>query len=235
MRRYSLKILLFSFFLLRGTSLYAQDILVISTMAKTGATEPVSMILRQAYQQIGIEIQIRQAPGKRSLFNANSGKADGEAYRIIGLESNFSNLVRVDVPVREENMYFYVKKGGEFDVTGWENFPGNLTLGYIRGTYFVERAAIVHHIKVQPSSHYEHLLKQLNANRNDVIIMSNQGEPLIRKLNLNENIIRLEPPAHSFALYHYLHKRNINVIPKITESLKQMQTSGQIQKINDEN
>ncbi|WED25259.1 transporter substrate-binding domain-containing protein [Vibrio sp. DW001] len=217
-----------------GTPVCAQEKLIFSAMTNIGAVVPVSLVLHQAYRQVKIDIEIKEIPGKRSLFYANSGETDGEVYRVEGIESKYPNLIRIDVPIRTEKMYLFVKKGNEFSVKNWEDFPENHTLGYIRGTYFIENAVSIYRIKIQPSSSYENLIRQLDANRNSVIIMGIKGERLIERLQLKD-IVRLDPPFHTLELYHYLHKRHAHLVSKITYVLQQMKNSGEIEKINHDN
>ncbi len=51
--------------------------------------------------------------------------------------------------------------------------------------------------------------------------LKNSGED-IRK------IVMLEPQIFPIKLYHYLHKKNENLIPKITTSLQEMEKEGVI-------
>ncbi len=57
--------------------------------------EPVARLLKEVYRQLGHEIELVIRPAKRSLMEVNSGLSDAELVRVIGAESEYSNLVRV--------------------------------------------------------------------------------------------------------------------------------------------
>ena len=59
---------------------------------KIGALEgsansiPVELILREAYNQLGIDLEVSYFPARRSLQLANKGQFDGELQRVDGLD-----------------------------------------------------------------------------------------------------------------------------------------------------
>ena len=44
----------------------------------------------------------------------------------------------------------------------------------------------------------------------------------------------IEPPIDKFKIYHYLHKANKSLIPKLTKTLEEMKASGDVKKIVEE-
>lgn len=56
---------------------------------------------------------------------------------------------------------------------------------------------------------------------------------LIKKHNI-QGISMLSPPLMQINLFHYLHKKNQSLIPRITVILEKMEKEGQIEKIREQ-
>ena len=76
---------------------FAQDNLVITGVQNMYLTKISEPILREAYQQLGIQITVKLAPGERALNEANSGRWDGDLNRKAGLEKKYRNLIMIPV------------------------------------------------------------------------------------------------------------------------------------------
>ena len=83
-----------------GIGTAAPDKLVLANGNLTDAAAAVSIpILTEAYQRLGIKLEVQPFPFGRSLLLANEGSVDGELYRIAGIQTEYKNLVMVDVPI----------------------------------------------------------------------------------------------------------------------------------------
>ena len=80
-----------------------------STLTGMYVANICSEVLVEAYQNIGITIEIEQVPAKRSIMLSNSGQVDGEVVRIKGAEKNYPNLVRVKSQICSTASRVYVK------------------------------------------------------------------------------------------------------------------------------
>lgn len=230
MKQRVFKTIMVLIFMFQAVFASAQGTLVFSAVEKTRSTKNVVEILRRAYQKMDIRVEIAELPGKRGLIYSNEGKTDGEAFRIIGIEEEFTNLRRIDVVVGEDQMFFFVKRGHEFPVEGWESVPKDIIIGYQRGVKFIEANTEKYGLKTQPADSSEQLFKMLSAgDRVDAIIDGfPEGSRIITDYGLQE-IIRLNPPIQTVVLYHYLHKKHAHLLPKVTTVLKEMEVAGELQ------
>ena len=193
----------------------------------------VSKVLTIAYLQLGIQIEIQEYPGLRALRYSNNGKTDGEAFRVVGIDKKYPNLIRVEVPLVTNMHYLFVKQGKEFVVEDWSSIPKNYVLGIKRGVQITNYSAEKYSIKKDVVSNSNQLLRKLDLGRNDVIVLTAfEASKGIQQLELSD-IIRLEPPIDTHYLYHYLHKKHIGLVPKITAVLKAMEANGKIKKIQE--
>lgn len=119
-------------------------------------------------------------------------------------------------------------KNTQFPVQGWQSLEP-YKIGIRRGAKIVE--VNTKGMKRHVVSQYEQLFKLLDIGRIDIAVTSRvQGLTLIQKFDL-EGFKILEPPLKTTNLYHYLHKKHENLVPKITASLQEMEKKGEILKI----
>ncbi len=106
--------------------------LTISTLDLPGHVyvEVVSMIMKEVYLRLGVEIEILKMPPERSLLSADSGTTDGELFRIQGMQNKYTNLIMVNYPVfTDDVVVFYNKVRPENP--GWEGIrPYKIYRGY---------------------------------------------------------------------------------------------------------
>ncbi len=221
-------------FMLASLPVCAQDTLVFSAVEGTRPAVVAGEVLRRAYKQLGIGVEIRELPGERALMYSHEGKTDGEAFRISGIENEYPKLLRIDVPLRVDRIYLFVKRGKEFAVQGWGSIPAGTIIGYQRGVKFVEINTVKYGLKTLGVGRSVQLFRMLDAGRVDAIVEGPaKGAKVVKELGLQE-IARLEPPIHTSVLYHYLHEKHAHLVPKITAVLKEMKASGELRMIQEQ-
>jgi len=215
------------------TLAHAQETLVFSAVKGTSPTKIIQKTLQHAYQKIGIRIELKELPGERGLIYSQKGITDGVAFRTKEIEQQFNNLKRIDVPLSVDEMFFFVKRGNEFQVEGWQSVPKGQILAYQRGVKFAQNNTAKFAIKTYTVADSDQLFLLLKYDRVDVVIAgATMGSRIIKEMNLQE-IVRLSPPIHTSVLYHYLHKKHDHIIAKISAVLKDMESSGELQMIQE--
>ena len=176
----------------------------------------------------GLQISFVDYPGKRSVVTANSGATDGELVRSKRASELYENLVRVEFPVITDEMAAF-----SIDVKGPIDSPEALkdfVIGFRRGSTIptkitdgmsrIEFDSIGQGIRLLENKRIDIMLyfriPAIYALRNDY------PQSKIRKIS--ENLIEVP-------LYHYLHKRNRHLAPKIEKALRQVISSGEREKI----
>jgi len=218
------------FFCALPSFLLATQPLVFSTSTGSSSSIYSIPILKEAYQRLGIELIVKEYPSKRSLLSSNSGIIDGELHRISGLQDKFPNLREIKVPIVKLEWVIYSKKYN-FVVKGVESIkPYSISTrrGIIRGEKIVSKAK--DHLLVNS---WPQVLLTLEKDRVDLALISKLTALKILKDNPMEVHV-LKPPLDEIYLYHYLHKKNEKLIPKITKVLKEMESAGEIQGIWDQ-
>jgi polar amino acid transport system substrate-binding protein len=198
-----------------------------------GDAKVASEILKEAYQQLGIEVVIKVVPQARSLILSNEGEIDGEIARINGLEAQYPNLVRVPVVLIEQEGMAFVRKEKAFPLKGWDSLrPYSIVaMNGVKwstdGTQGMDRVVMV----TQP----EQVFQMLETGRAEVALGPRlSGLLQIKRLGFTD-LQALEPPLVVNELYHYLNNKHSAVLlPRITAVLQQMEASGRLREIREQ-
>ncbi len=202
----------------------AQDNLTLVTPVNSVDTVISEVILREAYRRLGIAVTIRKYPAERALKTANQGRVDGEVQRINGLSKKYKNLIQVKPPINYINGTVFAKSA-DFIIQGWKSLAP-YRIGIVRGIKFAERNT--QGMKTYPATDYAHLVKMLDKDRVDVVVSPGvNGWFQIKQLNL-KGIREMSPPVARFELFHYLHKKNASLVPRIAKVISEMEINGDL-------
>jgi len=185
------------------------------------------VILIEAYRRLNIEISTVVLPSERALLMSNSGSLDGDVHRIIGLEKNYPNLVRVPVSINAiEGMIFSKVKG--LSIQTWDDLE-NYSIGLRVGAKFAEFGT--KGMDVTAVGTNDQVFKMLEIGRTHVVVSTRiEGLMVTKKLGYND-IYPIEPPIVILDLFHYVHKKNEGLIPELTRVLSEMVKEGLILEI----
>lgn len=193
------------------------------------------LVLREAYKKIGYQIFISPFPAKRSLLLANEGHGDGELFRIDGMEKKYQNLVKVPVAINQLDGMVMTRKV-TFSVNGWDSLAP-YTIAIRQGVKFSEAGTKGMKTKLH-NTNMSLGRVLLGENDTDIAVIARvNGMEIIeelRRVNASHDLKLLEPPIQSYPLYHYLHKRNARLVPKLAAVLDDMTKTGRIAEIRKE-
>jgi polar amino acid transport system substrate-binding protein len=201
---------------------YAENILNIGRAIEDIPSEISAKVLKQAYKRINVRINFVELPAERSLIKSNNGTLDGELHRIKGVNKRYTNLIMIPIPINFAEAVVFTKTHS-FPVKGWESLkPYSIAIRL--GIKFAEYGT--EGMKVAKFPTDEKLFMLLSNDRYDVCVSTRIiGIYQIQKQNLS-GIKALEPPLETYQLYHYLHKKQKKIIPKISAALSEMEREG---------
>lgn len=178
-------------------------------------------VLTTAYKSIGYDIELVVLTPKKALVESNAGRIDGEVARIAFIEQDYPNLVRVPVTICSMAYKLYSKKSLKLESYQQLN---SLRFGIRKGVLYLEKT--FRRFKPKSYNSNRQLIELLLQDRLDVITMSENV--LRRNTSLSElaKFRKSKLKLPKVPLYHYLHKKNAALLPKITEALKELQQSG---------
>jgi len=204
-----------------------KDKVILSTFKKYPLSLTVSEILKSAYNKLGIAVEIHYLPGKRALLYSNSGHSDGELFRIAGIEKTFRNLIRIPVALIELETIAYTRRN-DIVIDGWSSLQP-YKIGYLRG--FKKAESMTQGMDVQLADQMSSLFKLLVNGSVDLIVESRIGGAYLIDPQIHLGVRPIEPPIDRFEIYHYLHKSNELLKPRLTKALQKMKSSGDVKKI----
>lgn len=220
-----------------GTELWAKE--VIHLTAPSEVDNPVVVagvkMLREAYSQIGYEVEISFETIGRAMISSNQGRADGELARVASLRHEFPNLVQTRPSiVQVEFIALSLKK--DLKIAGWKSLQ-NYRLAAETGFKHVEYNTKGMNITFVPNR--EQLFQMLFHDRVDFVLMERTKALKVLE-KMSEQKIK-HPEVYEAGLldkvplYHFLNKSRADLVPKINQVLASMHAKGQLEKIwNDE-
>lgn len=187
-------------------------------------------VLEATYAKLGIEVIAKAFPARRSLTEADRGNTDGEVSRIAAIEDQHPNLIRVTVPID----YFTVvaiTHNLDISIDRIEDLAP-YRVGIRTGIRFAEKAT-AHLPDVVRLAEWDTLFDLLAMGRLDVVIATPLTWQLQTQREGMDNLHILQPPLDTINLYHYLHKRHADLVPVVARTLQNMQSSGELKKLQD--
>lgn len=200
----------------------------IATVPETDpATSIAELVLKDAYAQLGMGLEVKRMPGERALYSANNGEMDGELYRKLGIERDYPNLMIIPVPLLTYEIVIFTN-GADFVVNGWESLRP-FVVGYVKGIKIVEQNTLG--MKIEQTATLRQAFLKMQLRRSDVVVANRiSGLAALEELGMKDVKI-LKPALANFPVFHYLHKKNADLVPKLTAILSQMQRDKAIEKI----
>jgi polar amino acid transport system substrate-binding protein len=202
--------------------------LVFSTFPAGGLHDLFDHILSEAYARLGYEIELQGYPAERALLMANDGLVDGEAGRVSVVEKSYPNLIRVPTPLYINRIAILTTDTEVVPDEGWGQFRHMRTC--IRNGYKFLESRVWGENRHMVSS-YEKMLELLRNKRVDVGLAEFFDIlPALNKTGMGGVRMLCEPMATN-PMYHYLNKRNADLVPKIDAVLRDMTAEGRLKAI----
>ncbi|MDO6446785.1 hypothetical protein Q4493_13455 [Colwellia sp. 1_MG-2023] len=178
------------------------------------------LVLHDAYQKIGIQLNIIHTPVGRSLLLANNGEVDGEVSRIINIEKEYKNLIRVPVPINyvDIRMFSYNKilLMHNADISSFYR------IGCVKGVILIKKIISELDETCQSVTGFKQAVAMLNQNKLDAILLPLSVGLYFKKADSQFFTSFYGDTLGSEPLFHYLHKKHYELVPKLTAILNDM-------------
>jgi len=201
---------------------------IITTFAKGGLLEIGQIYIKEAYKRIGMNVKFMYLPAERALLSSNNGEVDGEIFRIDNVNKVYTNLLKVPTSfINAQHVAF--SKILNIQIDGFKSLRP-YRVGFNRGMKIAEQN-MKGFPRLYPYSKIKQVFLMLNLERIDIVIAERiTGLSYVKRLNL-EGIKVLNNPLSDVPLFHYLHKKNWDLIPKLDAVFKDMKKEGVLNKI----
>ncbi|MDH5184349.1 MAG: transporter substrate-binding domain-containing protein [Gammaproteobacteria bacterium] len=213
-------------------------VLAMDIVLTTGIHEPlvdnenregfVESVLEEAFRRIGMRALIEIEPSKLSLINANSGKDDGVALRIKGIDEKYKNLVRVPEVIMCSEFIAYSKENIT-TLKSWSDL-NKYSVSHVNGWRIFERN-LGNRKNVRKSDSARQLFTMLRDDRTEVVLYEKwQGKVLAQQVGL-QDIKENKLPISAKRMYIYLHKKHASIIASVASAMREMKSDGTYQRI----
>ncbi|TQF36704.1 ABC transporter substrate-binding protein [Bradyrhizobium sp. UNPF46] len=204
----------------------AQDVIRLARIADIPDQYVGGEMLRAVYAKLNIRLEFEDVPGKRALALSSAGEVDGEIQRIGTLSRDYPTLVQVTPAINYIEPAVFATRL-RFEVKGWDSIR-DYSIGIVRGVGSSE-AGTRGMARVTAATSLDNMVKMLDADRFDVMVTDLfSGLAAVRKLNLQDRIYPLSPPLERIHIYHHLHERHRDLVPKVGKVIAQMEASGEL-------
>ena len=185
-----------------------------------------AVIVKAAYEKLGISVNFDILPGKRALMESSEGRADGDVHRIFEIGDEYPTLLRVPTPINyiEPSVFSKIHEFKVMDCPALQGYQ----VGIVRGVKHSQLCTQGME-NVFVGDDLTGVMRMLDAGRVELLITARiNGLLLANKLKLDA-IKPLSPPLSRFWVYHYLHERHKDLVPTIDKVFKTMQESGELE------
>lgn len=188
----------------------------------------LDIVAGEAFRRAGLKLKLVKLPPERGLVNANAGVEDGDLTRIIGLEKNYPNLVRVPEKLIDWHFVVFARQERTSEAS-WSALEKH-SVGHIKGWKIFEQ-------NLRPATQIttvdtpEQLFSMLDKNRIDVALYERWlGHALARQMGI-QKVHVVEPPLAVREMFIYLHRRHADKIPAIASALRSIKADGMYSKV----
>ncbi len=189
-------------------------------------------ILQAVYQRLGLSVVFVDLPAKRALLESSQGRVDGEVQRVLAVQSEYPSLLAVQPSINYIEPSAFVKRL-DFPVDGWRSIAG-YSIGIVRGVGSSERGT-QGMARIEAVATMDQLMQMLAHDRIEVAVNDRfSGQLINRRLRLAATLRPLSPALERIALYHFLHERHRDLVPRVAEAVQAMAASGELERLREE-
>lgn len=218
---------------------FAQPMPIRMVMATFGQEDSfpsrwLELIYLDAFQQLGVALEIRFFPAARAGAEALAGNVDGELARSLEYEATQTAMLRVPEPTLYVATAAYARRADIHLPAGWEGLRGSgYRTEYRFGYSVTERKlmAVLPAASLSAVQNSETGLRKLVLGRTDLYVDTVESiEPLLASAEFSRSGIRVAAVLQRGPLYAYLNKKHAHLAPKLAAILKKMRESGQTER-----
>lgn len=199
-----------------------------SPLSRDDQTGFYDQVLIEAFRRIEQAIHITHLPTERSITNANLGITDGEFPRIAGLDSLYTNLIRVPAKIDDFEFVAFTWRT-DIQLKDWNSCkPYNIAI--VRGWKILE-ANLADSKSLIKVKNQKILFSLLAEHRIDIVVYSRfEGYEMAQKIG-DQSIRVVEPPLAKREMFLYLNRKHQQLIPALAKQLQSMKDDGTYDRI----
>jgi ABC-type amino acid transport substrate-binding protein len=194
----------------------------------------LALIYTDAFQQLGVELDIRNFPAARAAAEAAAGNVDGELARSYEYEATQTALVRVPEPTFFARTIAFARRPDIQLAPGWESLRGTpyhveYRLGY--PVIAQKLADVLPASQLSEVRNAETGLRKLVLGRSDLYVdFADIVEAMLERTEFRAAGIRAVAILERGPVHAYLNRKHADLVPRLAAVLKKMRDSGQVER-----
>ena len=176
------------------------------------------------YENLGIETRIDVIPGKRALILASSGQYDALDARFLDTDL-LKDLIPINVPIYASSSTFAWSNNSEIKIEEFDDLKNYRVTASASSAINMEfNEALDNQIIIVEGD--ERTIMMVESGRADIALISDFTVNMSKLNGLGINLTPVSPVLHSQWVYHHVHPRHKNLVPKIEAMIREMQEEG---------
>ena len=200
----------------------AEQVMHIGTLMQISPQHPLVVKLQQAYQQLGLRMQLETMPLERLRLEAARGVlVDGNLAAAASLQQVIPQLIRIPVQVYQLELTAFVRDP-QLKPAQWTDLQ-QLRVTYLAGMLSVEARLKQHQVKALTAAlTLEQALQYVAKGRVDVAVLPKaEAEYVLRQLP-GQQVHAVLPALELLPMYHYIHQKHQALVGPLTAQLEKL-------------
>lgn len=214
-----------------------QVIRIASTEGLPYLTEPMKAVVLEAYRRIGVQVEIvPDIPIARVAVGTNSGTYDAALAGSANVGIHYPDVLRTSEPVYWiEYGTFAIKNLPSEKVKDWTALKASsLRIGARQGHHLLQTRLGEHGFYGVTTD--DSLVRMLFADRIDVVVGAVNGlrwQRIHAASDIADQIskVRQLSTLERVPMYHFINKKNADLVPRIDEALRKMESDGTLARL----
>jgi len=183
------------------------------------ADHPDILLMRQAYQQLGYQMNLVVMPLERSAYESNKGLIlDAELSRTAKAAAMLPNMLRVKVPIGYVRITAF-SRDPAIQIKNWQSLK-NWRVDVLRGIYLAK--INMKRQKYTEVNSISQALQRLLSGRTDIAVLLGDETEWQLKLKPYQGIYVISPDLAKTEIFHYVHERHAALVPQLEAALRQL-------------
>ena len=194
----------------------------IGTLMQISSQHPVVLKVQQAYQNIGLQMQLETMPLERLQLEAARGVLlDGNLAAAANLQQVIPQLIRIPVQVYQLELTAVVRTSW-LKPTHWADLQ-MMRVTYMAGMLSVEARLQQHQIKAATVAlTLEQALQYVAKGRVDVAVLPKaEAEYVLQQMKVRQ-VQAVQPALELLPMYHYIHQKHQALVGPLTAQLEKL-------------
>lgn len=198
------------------------EVMHIGTLMQISPQHPLVVQVKQAYQQLGLQMQLETMPLERLRVEAARGELlDGNLAASVTLSQTVPQLIQIPVQIYQLDLTAFVSRP-ELRPAQWTELQP-LRVAYLAGMLAVESRLKQHQVKTLTTVlTLEQALQYVAKGRVDVAVLPKAEADYVLRQMTGLKVQAVQPALEQMPMYHYIHQKHQALVGPLTAQFEKI-------------